>query len=182
MSNEKQVRKVAKKKGVSLKASCKELDEEDLNETTNLLEKSFNKTMKWFNSRPYTAGDNLSCNDRRFDSWKKNNKILGASNSSSQQNQQNQDKGIQWRECEDFGHIQVQCPNYVKKQNKSYYATHSDEDSNEDELGDNVNNFVAFTAQVPGEGSVNPSMSHIQSDNISDDEEDLTEEELKVNY
>ncbi|GAA0169713.1 hypothetical protein LIER_24133 [Lithospermum erythrorhizon] len=76
----------------------------------------------------------------------------------------------------------TECPNYVKKQTKSYYATHSDEDSNEDEGSDNVNNFVAFTTQVSREGYVNPSTSHIQSGNITDDEEDLTEEELIANY
>ncbi|GAA0142522.1 hypothetical protein LIER_03403 [Lithospermum erythrorhizon] len=135
---------LTKKKGVALKASCNEGDEEDLNDTMNMFAKSFNKTMKRFNRRPYTAGDNSS------------------------------GKGVQCRECEGFGHIQVQCPKYVKKQTKSYYVTHSDKESNEHEGSDNVNNFVAFTAQVTREGVVNPSVSNMSPNNISDDEEDLT--------
>ncbi|GAA0184273.1 hypothetical protein LIER_31561 [Lithospermum erythrorhizon] len=127
--------KSANKKGVALMASCKEGNEEDLNETMNLPTKSFKKIMKRFNKRPYTTGDNSS------------------------------------------GSV-----SNVKKQTKTYYATHSDEDSDKDEGSDSVNNFVAFTAQVFEKWFVNPSVSHIQYGNISDDEEDLTEEELIANY
>ncbi|GAA0173512.1 hypothetical protein LIER_27109 [Lithospermum erythrorhizon] len=96
----------------------------------------------------------------------------------TKENQQYGGKGIQCRECEGLGHIQVQCPKYIKKQTRSYYTTHPDED----EESDGTNTFVAFTAQIHGEGTVNPTMSHTQPDSISDDEEDLTEEELIVNY
>ncbi|GAA0154495.1 hypothetical protein LIER_12455 [Lithospermum erythrorhizon] len=131
MTNKKYVRK---KKGVALNASCKEGNEEELKETMSLLAKKFNKTMKRFNKKPYSTRDSSSGNDRRFDSWNKNNKTIGGNNSTGQQNQnqQNQGKGIQCRKCEGFGHIQVQCPNYIKKQNKNYYITYSDEDSDEE--------------------------------------------------
>ncbi|GAA0171616.1 hypothetical protein LIER_25604 [Lithospermum erythrorhizon] len=69
---------------------------------------------------------------------------------------------------------QVQCPNYIKKHTTSYYSTHSDED----EGSDGTKNFVAFTAQILEEGTVD----HTEPDNISDNEEELTEEELIANY
>ncbi|GAA0145723.1 hypothetical protein LIER_36176 [Lithospermum erythrorhizon] len=75
---------MVKKKGVALNASCKEGDEEDLKETVSLLVKNFNKTMKRFNKKPYSVGDSSGGRDRRFDSWKKNNKTIGGSNSTGQ--------------------------------------------------------------------------------------------------
>ncbi|GAA0151950.1 hypothetical protein LIER_43157 [Lithospermum erythrorhizon] len=38
-------------------------------------------------------------------------------------------KGIQCRECEGYGHIQVECPNYIKKESKNYHTTFIDDDS-----------------------------------------------------
>ncbi|GAA0186918.1 hypothetical protein LIER_34206 [Lithospermum erythrorhizon] len=62
--------------------------------------------------------------------------------------------------------------------NKSYYTAHSDED----EGSDGPNNFVSFTTQILEEGTVTPTVDHTQPDNIYDDEEELTEEELIENY
>lgn len=57
-------------------------------------------------------------------------------------------KGIQCYECEGFGHIQKECPNFLKKQKNGYNATLSD-DEEEDSDSDQISNFVAFTASIP---------------------------------
>ncbi|GAA0142951.1 hypothetical protein LIER_03741 [Lithospermum erythrorhizon] len=75
--------------------------------------------------------------------------------------QSNKPKGIQCRECEDFGHIQSECPNYLKKQSKNYSSTMSDDES-EDGQDDQVNNFVAFT------GVLEPIVTDIVDDNSED--------------
>ncbi|GAA0141568.1 hypothetical protein LIER_42665 [Lithospermum erythrorhizon] len=96
---------------------------------------------------------------------------------------QSRSKEIQSRECEGFGHIQVECPNYVKKQSKNYYVTLSDEETEEEEESNNkVSNFVAFTARDTKETAVNPSVNEGVTDSISDEEGELTEEELMTNY
>ncbi|GAA0161968.1 hypothetical protein LIER_18163 [Lithospermum erythrorhizon] len=69
-----------KKKGIALKASCKDGEEQDLAETINLLAKFFSKTMKRFNKKPYVTADSTKVNDRWFDNWKKNTKIEGTRN------------------------------------------------------------------------------------------------------
>ncbi|GAA0186577.1 hypothetical protein LIER_33865 [Lithospermum erythrorhizon] len=108
----------AKKKGIALSVGYKEGDDEDLKETMSLLAKNFNKIMKRFNKKSFAGGDNSSGYDKRFDSGKRINKLIGGSGingTQPQQNQQFQGKGIQCREYEGFRHIQVQCPNYIKK-------------------------------------------------------------------
>ncbi|GAA0162653.1 hypothetical protein LIER_18695 [Lithospermum erythrorhizon] len=166
-----------KKKGVALNVSCKEGEEEDLAETMSLLAKNFNKTMKRFNKKPYGSADMAKINDRRFDNWKKVNRMEGAENNGPLQSK---GKSIQCRECEGFGHIQVQCPNYVRKQTKSYYSTYSDEesDSEKEDTESNVSNFVAFTSVV----SEVDSTDNIIHDPDPEAEEEATNEELISNY
>ncbi|GAA0160147.1 hypothetical protein LIER_38984 [Lithospermum erythrorhizon] len=92
--------------------------------------------MKRFNKKYFAGGDNSGGYDRRFDNGKRNNKLIGGSSlngTQPQQNTQNQGKGIQCRKYEGFGYIQVQFPNYIKKQTKSYYSTHSDDDTDDEE-------------------------------------------------
>ncbi|GAA0179371.1 hypothetical protein LIER_29961 [Lithospermum erythrorhizon] len=63
------------------------------------------------------------------------------------------------------------------------YITLSDEESNEEVMSDNnVNNFVAFMTNITKEHAVSPTVVDRPSDKISDDEEDLTKEELMANY
>ncbi|GAA0175127.1 hypothetical protein LIER_28367 [Lithospermum erythrorhizon] len=45
-----------------------------------------------------------------------------------------------------------------------------------------VSNFVAFTARDTKESTVSPTVIDCSTDNMSDDEGDLTEEELMANY
>ncbi|GAA0141345.1 hypothetical protein LIER_02509 [Lithospermum erythrorhizon] len=62
-------------------------------------------------------------------------------------------------------------------------TTYKDDDSDEEEWSDaNVSNFFAFTSKVSTEDTVNPIVINHPSNNISDDEEQLTEEELMTNY
>ncbi|GAA0167281.1 hypothetical protein LIER_22249 [Lithospermum erythrorhizon] len=166
-----------KKKEVALNVSCKEGEEQDLAETMSLLAKNFNKTMKKFNKKPYGSTDMAKINDRRSDNWKKVNRMEGTGNNSPLQSK---GKSIQCRECEGFGHIQVQCPNYVRKQTKSYYSTHSDEesDSEKEDSKSNVSNFVAFTSVV----SEIDSTDNIIHDPDPEAKEEATNEELIVNY
>ena len=56
-----------------------------------------------------------------------------------------QNKGIQCRECERFGHIQSECTNTLKKKGKSLKTTWSDEDSDgSEEEDDHVSNYIVF--------------------------------------
>ncbi|GAA0164081.1 hypothetical protein LIER_19800 [Lithospermum erythrorhizon] len=81
-----------------------------------------------------------------------------------------------------FAH-KVECPNYIKKQSKSYCTTLSDDETDEEEGNDNkVSNFVAFTVRNLNESTGSPTVVDHVSDNLSDDEEELTKEELMANY
>ena len=173
-----------KKKGIALKVSHDEDDEGDLNEAISLLAKRFGRTIKKYNKKP---ADYHSGNDKWSDSWKgRNNNKNGSSG--EQSDGQNHGKGIQCRECEGYGHIQVRCPNYIRKQAKTYYATHSDGDSDDDEQEEGkINNFVAFTVQVDQESTVTPTVAtpvHVSNDDNDDedDNEELTLEEVMTNY
>ena len=108
-------------------------------------------------------------------------------------------KGIQYRECEDFGHIQAECANVLKNKNKSMNATWSGWDS--DYNIDDESNFIAFASRsdVTGGDGTRSSSSNIGGDgplkNTADVpkviptltyessvDEDLTEEELIQAY
>ena len=69
-----------------------------------------------------------------------------------------QNKGIQCRECEGFGHIQSECANTLKKKGKSFNTTQSDEESEgSEEEDDHVNNYIAF--QVTSKKDVSASVT-----------------------
>ncbi|GAA0156055.1 hypothetical protein LIER_13638 [Lithospermum erythrorhizon] len=70
-----------------------------------------------------------------------------------------------------------------KLQSKCYYTTLSDDESDKEEGSDNkVGDFVAVTARNSIEDTVSPTVIGHSIDNINDDEEDLTKEELMANY
>nr|GME07834.1 histone H2B.V2-like [Ipomoea batatas] len=56
--------------------------------------------------------------------------------------------GIQCYECKRYGHIQSECPNYLRKKNKTYVTTLSDDSDSEEE---NNTNFVAFFTNHEGD-------------------------------
>ncbi|GAA0173441.1 hypothetical protein LIER_41523 [Lithospermum erythrorhizon] len=135
-----------KKKGIPLKATAEDTNDEDLVETMNLLANNFNKTLKRFNKKR-----------------------------SSNLEQKEKPRGIQCRECDGFGHIQVECPNYVKQKAKNYCITLSDDDSKGEDKEEKVRNFVAFATQ--SEPPIDDSLTE-----GSDDEDEMTEEELLEDY
>lgn len=49
---------------------------------------------------------------------------------------------------EGFGYIQAECINFIRKQNKGYTATLSDDESEDDSSVKKVNNMVAFTTYM----------------------------------
>ncbi|XP_031120874.1 uncharacterized protein LOC116024111 [Ipomoea triloba] len=56
--------------------------------------------------------------------------------------------GIQCYECKGYGHIQLECPNYLRRKNKTYVTTLSDDSDSEEE---NNTNFVAFFTNHEGD-------------------------------
>nr|GLL29916.1 uncharacterized protein LOC109146932 [Ipomoea trifida] len=56
--------------------------------------------------------------------------------------------GIQCYECKGYGHIQSECPNYLRRKNKTYVTTLSDDSDSEEE---NNTNFVAFFTNHEGD-------------------------------
>ncbi|TYK06170.1 gag-pol polyprotein [Cucumis melo var. makuwa] len=76
------------------------------------------------------------------------------------------------RECERFGHYQAECPTFLRRQKKNYYATLSDEDSDDAEVDHGMN---AFTTCIT---DINLDDDSECSDN--DKDEDLTLEKLKM--
>ena len=60
-------------------------------------------------------------------------------------------KWTQWRECEEFRHIQSLCFNILKKNNKSFNSISSDKDS--DYNKDYEYNFIAFASKSDYSGS-----------------------------
>ena len=49
-----------------------------------------------------------------------------------EQEEDGKKKGIQCFECSGFGHIQQECPNYLKKQRQTFSSTWSDDDDEEE--------------------------------------------------
>ncbi|GAA0171214.1 hypothetical protein LIER_25300 [Lithospermum erythrorhizon] len=159
---------LSKKKGIALKATSENVDDEELGETINMLAKNFNKILKSFNKKPFNGSFSSSVPDRSNNMWKKPVKQGNYGTCQS-----DKPKGIQCRECEGFVHIQAEFPNYLKKKSKNYSSTSSDDES-EDEQDDQINNLVAFT------GVLEPTITDIVNDN-SEDEEDMTDEEVLEN-
>ncbi|GAA0150799.1 hypothetical protein LIER_43116 [Lithospermum erythrorhizon] len=59
---------------------------------------------------------------------------------------------------------------------------YNDDSDKKEGCNANVSNFVAFTSKISTEDTVNPTVMDHPSDNINDDEEKITKEELMANY
>ncbi|KAA0060126.1 gag-pol polyprotein [Cucumis melo var. makuwa] len=92
----------------------------------------------------------------------------------SDHGKKNEDVGrsFRCRECDGFGHYQVDCPTYLKRQKKNYCSTLSDEDSDDDEDDHGINAFTACITKINSEADS-------ECFDIDEDEE-LTLEELII--
>jgi len=80
-----------------------------------------------------------------------------------------QERGVQCHECNGYGHIIFECPNYLKKQQKGMTATWSeDEDSDEDTLNETAKRITALTGTCTSDTESNTG--------------DVTYEELAASY
>ncbi|XP_031091039.1 uncharacterized protein LOC115996034 [Ipomoea triloba] len=178
---------------------CKELDDESV----AMITRNFTKILKQINrrnrggknqqNRPNSTAPSSSNSSRTVGKLSNPNQQknfgqinqFGQNQNLTRQNQwqqgevKNKNKGIQCRECEGFGHIQVECATYLKRKKSMKATTWSDEDCYEeaqDEDEEISGNFVAFTAVV--------AESHSDLDNCSDHEDvdKIPYEELEQSY
>ena len=95
-------------------------------------------------------------NSTKINNFQKNKKVASMGESKKQ------NKGIQCRECERFGHIQSESANTLKKKEKSLKTTWSDENSDGSEKEDDyMSNYIAFqvTSKKNGSTSVMPDVA-----------------------
>ncbi|KAA0052821.1 MADS-box transcription factor PHERES 2-like [Cucumis melo var. makuwa] len=81
------------------------------------------------------------------------------------------DRSLKCRECEGYGHYQVLCPNFMRRQKKSFSATLFDDDTDEsDEEGECTKTFISI----------------LSKDEVKDSEEEsednLSFEQLKIKW
>ncbi|KAG9453338.1 hypothetical protein H6P81_006242 [Aristolochia fimbriata] len=130
----------------------------ELNEKVSLLAKGLNKFIKRGSKQNYvqsTAGN-------------------GSTEVASKR------KIIVCYECGGKGHIQPECPTYLRNQ-KSFIAAWSDEDNSETDEDDC--NFVAFTAKVGQKMSLSPKSEHhtvatSREEDTEDEDEEITMEDI----
>ncbi|XP_019192718.1 PREDICTED: uncharacterized protein LOC109187012 [Ipomoea nil] len=122
-------------KGIAFQSKQKEsleIDTETMEQSIALLTKNFNRVLKKFNK---FRNKSASINQGDFPT--------GQNQSISKRRDSSNTEGIQCYECKGFGHIQSECATYLKRKNKTYMTTISD---NSDSEEDTNTNFVAFTA------------------------------------
>ncbi|XP_031112003.1 uncharacterized protein LOC116015975 [Ipomoea triloba] len=106
-------------------------DTEKMEESIAVLTKNFNRVLKKFNK--FRNKNKSFSNNQGSPSFAQNQSV-----NPKKEGNPNLD-GIQCYECKGYGHIQSECPNYLRRKNKTYVATLSDDSDSEEE-----NNFVAF--------------------------------------
>ncbi|XP_019190613.1 PREDICTED: uncharacterized protein LOC109185071 [Ipomoea nil] len=144
-------------KGIAFQSKQKgspEIDTETMEQSIALLTKNFNRVLKQFNK---FRNKSASINQGDFPT--------GQNQSISKRRDSSNTEGIQCYECKGFGHIQSECATYLKRKNKTYISTLSDDSDSEED--DSNTNFVAFTA------------SH--ESNNSDDMQELLEAYTQLN-
>ncbi|XP_019167685.1 PREDICTED: uncharacterized protein LOC109163398 [Ipomoea nil] len=122
-------------KGIAFQSKQKEspeIDTETMEQSIALLTKNFNRVLKKFNK---FRNKSASINQGDFPT--------GQNQSISKRRDSSNIEGIQCYECKGFGHIQSECATYLKRKNKTYMTTLSDDSDSEE---DTNTNFVAFTA------------------------------------
>ncbi|XP_031111872.1 uncharacterized protein LOC116015845 [Ipomoea triloba] len=115
-------------------------DTEKMEESIALLTKTFNRVLKKFNK--FRNKNKSFSNNQGSPSFAQNQSV-----NSKKKGNPNLD-GIQCYECKGYGHIQSECPNYLRRKNKTYVTTLSDDSDSEEE---NNTNFVAFFTNHEGD-------------------------------
>ncbi|XP_062094317.1 uncharacterized protein LOC133800375 [Humulus lupulus] len=160
-----------KEKSVALKSSKKkDSDENDGEDEMALLTKNFQKYIKKIgNKKPTFKSSKGNHFSKHFDNSNK--------------------RGIQWRECEGFGHIQSECANTLKKNKKVMVATWSDHDSESNDEEDNSNlvltsvvSGLTLNSQVKKRFVCLNNTVHEQNSECECSESDLDEDSLKESY
>src|ERR1044072_9023453 len=100
----------------------------EFTEALALLRRKFNRAFKKFDRRSRSnVTDKLSDNVKKFD----NSRNACFQRKFKDDEKPSKAKGIQCHECEGYGHIKSECPNYLKKQKKGMMVTWSDDDSDD---------------------------------------------------
>ncbi|GAU41074.1 hypothetical protein TSUD_284440 [Trifolium subterraneum] len=138
--------------------------DESLCEAMALLGRQFNKVLRRMNRRGKQnvkqSVSPISLDIHKNSSFQKKPKT---------EEKVSQVRGVHCHECNGYGNIRYECPNYLKKQQKGITATWSeDEDSDEDTLGETTKHITALTGVC-------------LSDTVSN-HEDVTYEELAESY
>nr|GMD43924.1 uncharacterized protein LOC109158582 [Ipomoea batatas] len=108
-------------------------DTEKMEESIALLTKNFNRVLKKFNK--FRNKNKSFSNNQGSPSFAQNQSV-----NPKKKGNPNLD-GIHCYECKGYGNIQTECPNYLRRKNKTYVTTLSDDSDSEEE---NNTNFVAF--------------------------------------
>ncbi|CAM8880830.1 unnamed protein product [Rhodiola kirilowii] len=165
---------LTKDKSIGLKAKVSVVPDKmgDLSEQQLAL---FAKNFGRFMRKQYDKG--ADSGQSSYSRFQKDGKFKRG-NQSGDHNKDSNDKGIQCRECEGFGHIRAECPNLKKK--NAYAVSWSDSES--DQEGE-TNNFVALTSIIDQEEetsqeaeSKSSSENHTQYSSCSNNEEVLEED------
>nr|GMD43980.1 uncharacterized protein LOC109187072 [Ipomoea batatas] len=130
-------------KGIALQSkqdTNSDEDTEKMEESIALLTKNFNRVLKKFNK--FRNKNKSFSNNQGSPSFAQNQSV-----NPKKKGNPNLD-GIQCYECKGNGHIQSECPNYLRRKNKTYVTTLSDDSDSEEE---NNTNFVAFFTNHEGD-------------------------------
>ncbi|KAA0035791.1 gag-pol polyprotein [Cucumis melo var. makuwa] len=147
-------------------------NEVNQDEPIALLTKQFFKMVRKFKSMN-TAG--ITVRTGRHDgenSTRKANDFSYRRNNDHGKKNEDVGRSFRCRECKGFDHYQAEYPTYLRRKKKNYYATLSDEDSNDDEVDHGTNAFIACITEI------NHGDDNECSDN--DEDEELTLEKLKM--
>ncbi|CAM8905336.1 unnamed protein product [Rhodiola kirilowii] len=175
-------------KGVALKAvvTKDQTEVDDVSEQLAMMAKNFERIIKKLNRSGSDQGHQSTSNfhNRKGGNFQWRN-MHGENN---QEFKGDKGKGIQCRDCEGFGHIQVECANRLKKNKKVYAANWSDSESEASQQEDESNKFVAFTSRnEEGSKKSNSLFSsakseHSVEESYSSDDEELTDESITESY
>ncbi|TYK22564.1 gag-pol polyprotein [Cucumis melo var. makuwa] len=146
--------------------------ETNQDESIAVLTKQFSKMARKFKSLN-TAGESEKTGRHDGEnSIRKVNDFSYRRNSDHGKKKEDVGRSFRCRECEGFGHYQVECPTYLRRRTKNYCATLFDEDLDDEEDDHGMNDFTACITKINSEADS-------ECFDTNEDEE-LTLEELKM--